>query len=305
MSNIIETVRDGRFGRRAFLKISETAALVAAGSILRSERANAAETPNDFKNLTYIVHPTAWEVRIPHGNFWDFGMENADNGVRQLYFQVSLDYINRGVFQGLDIPVIRPTPPLPEGQWVDLQGKISSKEDAVRLYGVSGSRSANIDAWEIDEKFGQAILKPAPDGTLTRINPNGAVINTWADSRSGARSIILHPGMAEFKIPSGTFWRFGTNSELGVRQIVRGEMEKGESPYVMYPIRGAWRQVGLERMFARKQELTDRFGIPGEWSSRFEAWDINREGGATLWPNPDRSLTRVRPNGAVIEVKGS
>lgn len=304
MSRLVEALQDARFGRRTLFRVAETTAMVAAGLMLKGERAAAAETPNDLKNLTYIVHPTAWEVRIPHGNFWDFGMENADNGVRQLYFQISIDYINRGVFQGLEIPVIKPTPPLPEGQWVDLQEKIPSKEDAVRLYGVQGSRSASVEVWDINQ-FGQATLKPATDGTLTRINPNGAVINTWSDSKSGPRSLILHPGMAEFKIPSGTFWRFGTNSELGVRQIVRGEMEKGESPYVMYPIRGAWRQVGLERMFARKQELIDRFGIPGEWSSRFEAWDINREGGATLWPNPDGSLTRVRPNGAAIEIKGS
>lgn len=301
MRNIVEDIRGGKFDRRTFLKAS---AIAAAGTLLGSEGARAAETPNDFKNLTYIVHPTAWEVRIPHGNFWDFGAENADNGVRQLMFQISLDQISRRAYEGLDIPVIIPTAPEPDGQWVDLQGRVSNREQAAQKYGVAGTRSASPDAWDINQ-FGQAALKPASDGTLTRIRPNGAVVDTWYDSKSGSGTLVLHPNMTEFKIPSGNFWEFGTNSPMGVRQIVRSQMERGFQPYVMYPVRGQWKQVGLERMFERKQELVDRFGIPGTWSSRFGAWDINKDGGATLWPNPDGTLTRIRPNGAVVEVKGS
>lgn len=296
-------LKEGLITRRGLIKAgASTAAVIALEGVL-SKDAKAADVANDFKNLTFLVHPEAWEVKVPSATIWDFGKENANAGIRQLQVQMEIDMANRGILSDLhsEIPVIIPTSP--EGPFVDLQGRISTKQDAANLYGISGKRSSLPEAWDINQ-WGQAVLNPSSDGTLTPINPNGAVVDTWYNSKNGVQGAIVHPEITEFKIPSGTFWRFGTNTDSGVKQIVRGQMDRDFSPYVFYAIRGRFAQVGLARMFERKQELVDRFGVAGTWSSRFEAWDINGYGGATLWPNPDGSLTRVRPNGAVMEVKG-
>lgn len=306
MNPLVEAVRSGRFSRRTFL---EAAGLTLAGLAVRSEFAYAAEVPNDFRNLTYLIHPDAVQVSIDHGTFWDYGRENANKGIIKLEIDMLVDMANRGTlgsFQS-EIPVIMPTEPLPNNQSVDLQERISTREDATKLYGVKDKRSSLPEAWDINQ-WGQAVLKS--EDTLTPVIPNGAVVDTWYNSKNGPQGVIIRPDVSEFKIPGGTFWRFGTNSEPGVRQIVRGQMERGFNPYVFYSIRGRLQPVGLARMFVRKQELVDRFGVAGTRSATFNlpgdpVWDINEFGGATLWPNPDGTRTPIRPNGAVIEVKGS
>lgn len=309
MRNIVEAVhtgiQTGKMDRRTFLTAG---ALGLAGVFVSSELAKGAEVRNDFKNLTFLIRPSPFEVRIQSGTFWDVSEADTDASIKYLQMQIITDAANRRTPQnGLDVPVIIPTDS--SGAHVALQGRVRTRAEAAARFGVIGSRSRSADSWDMNQ-FGQAVLKPASDGRLTRIYsgaPNGAVIDTVYNSRNGLQGVILRPELGESEISSGTFWEFGTNKDLGVRQIVRGQMARGLSPYVMYAVRheGPPKPVGLERKFQTKRELVDRFGVPGEWSSRFDAWDINVHGGATLWPNPNGTLTRVKHNGAVVEVRGS
>ncbi len=123
-------------------------------------------------------------------------------------------------------PGIEHTPGIePTAEWVD-NVRIKSREEAVELFGIEGTPSADINLWEIN-KDGGAHYKGV-DGKVTRVRSNGAVVDAWIEiQRKGkhqAQSIVANPlDVDEVDVNQATLWKAKQGQERALWEKIREE----------------------------------------------------------------------------------